>query len=64
MKVIEEKESDVKLQKGQTLIQLKDRVEVTCTDSHPFAKKGTKKQVHPLIADKGIKDGFYEASKK
>ena len=49
---------------GSKLVKLRDRVEVTATDSNPYLKAGESVMVHPLIAEKGRKDGFYELEKK
>lgn len=56
--------TDVKLKEGETLILLKERVYVYTTESNPHAKPGTKLNVHPLVAEKGVKDGFFKYVKE
>ena len=47
----------------QPVIDIHERVEVTHTEKS-FGKTGTKSFVHPRVAAKGVKNGFYEPLKK
>jgi hypothetical protein len=54
---------NTKLNPGDKLVDLRKRINVTATDKHPFAKKGTVTQVSEVVATKGIKLGHYESKK-
>ena len=45
-------------------IYLKEKVTVKATGSNPFYKEGEEISMHPRIAEKGIKQGFYVEVKK
>lgn len=52
------------LKKAGKVIFLKEKVTVKATGSHPYYKEGKEVELHPDIAAKGIKDGFYTPVKK
>jgi len=47
----------------EKLINLQTRVSVVATDKHPFAEKGEKFEVSPLIAEKFLKEGYIDKYK-
>lgn len=52
-----------KEEKKAVVIDIHERVEVTHTEKS-FGKTGSTSMVHPRLAEKGIKNGFYESGKK
>ena len=54
----------VKEEANPGIIYLKEKVTVKATDSNPFYKEGQEVEMHPRIAEKGIKQGFYVEVKK
>ena len=51
---------NTKLNPGDKIVDLRERVEVTSTDKNPFRRKGVKSMVSPMVAEKGKKAGHYE----
>lgn len=51
---------NTKMEKGDKIVDLRNRVEVIATDKNPYKKKGTPSMVAPLVAEKGKKIGHYE----
>jgi hypothetical protein len=51
---------NTKMNPGDKLANLRNRVEVTATDKNPWKKKGTVSKVSPMVAEKGKKLGHFE----
>lgn len=51
------------LKKDGKVIFLKEKVTVIATEKNPYHKTGSEVSLHPALAAKGIKDGFYAKAK-